>query len=111
MVALLVGGGRCLATVQYDTSQYGKAPLTTLLTSTIREFLYDKIEDIHYMYDRANDNSTAALRMHLAQFPDRRMPDQIIFQQLHRKRRETRSYHVNRFKRNICLLCCEFRFL
>ncbi|GFU88705.1 uncharacterized protein TNCV_4443821 [Trichonephila clavipes] len=34
--------------------------------------------------------------MYYAQFPDRRMPDHRIFQRLHRKLRETRSFHVSR---------------
>ncbi|GFV70489.1 uncharacterized protein TNCV_2868351 [Trichonephila clavipes] len=49
---------------------------------------------IHRIYDRANGSGRAALQMFHSQFPDRRMPDHVIFQQLHRQLRETHSFHV-----------------
>ncbi|GFY12271.1 hypothetical protein TNCV_283741 [Trichonephila clavipes] len=51
---------------------------------------------MHYMYCRTNGNYIDAVRMFRALFPDRRMPDHRIFQQLHRHFRETRSFHVTR---------------
>ncbi|GFU52883.1 hypothetical protein TNCV_1142021 [Trichonephila clavipes] len=58
--------------------------------------MYAKNADMHYMYGRANDNGRAALRMYHAQFPDRRMPDDRIFQRLHCQLCETRSFYVTR---------------
>ncbi|GFX64822.1 hypothetical protein TNCV_4193171 [Trichonephila clavipes] len=48
------------------------------------------------MYGRANGNDTATLRMYHTQFPDRRLPDHILFQQLHLQHRETPSFYVIR---------------
>ncbi|GFU36860.1 hypothetical protein TNCV_3580701 [Trichonephila clavipes] len=50
---------------------------------------------MHYMYRNTNGNSRAVLRMYHAQFPDRRMPNHIIFQRL-RQLSKTRSFHVTR---------------
>ncbi|GFU78384.1 hypothetical protein TNCV_4684301 [Trichonephila clavipes] len=55
-----------------------------------------KNADVHYMYDRANDNGIAALRKYLVQFHDQRMLDHRIFQQLHRQLRETLSFPVTK---------------
>ncbi|GFS73170.1 uncharacterized protein TNCV_687201 [Trichonephila clavipes] len=60
------------------------------------DLTYAKKTDMHYMYGRVKDNDRAALRMFHAQFPDRRMPDQRIFQRLHRQLCETRSFDVTR---------------
>ncbi|GFX10192.1 hypothetical protein TNCV_1865901 [Trichonephila clavipes] len=45
----------------------------------------------------ANGIGIAALRRYYAQFPDRRIPDHRIFQQLHHQLRETRSFRVTRY--------------
>ncbi|GFV99311.1 histone-lysine N-methyltransferase SETMAR [Trichonephila clavipes] len=44
--ALLVGGSRCLAVIQHDASQYGKAPFAIVLTSTMGDFPYAENADI-----------------------------------------------------------------
>ncbi|GFV67512.1 uncharacterized protein TNCV_4621921 [Trichonephila clavipes] len=62
----------------------------------MRDFTYAENAGTHYMYGRANEIGSAALRMYHAQFLDRRMPDHRIFQRLQRHLRETRSFHVNR---------------
>ncbi|GFX37592.1 hypothetical protein TNCV_3201161 [Trichonephila clavipes] len=79
LAALLVGGSRCLSTVQHDASQQGKAPFPNVLTSTVGDFTCAKNADTHYMHDCSNGNGRAVLRMYHAQFPDRRMPHHRIF--------------------------------
>ncbi|GFU79105.1 hypothetical protein TNCV_3544131 [Trichonephila clavipes] len=59
-----------------------------------------KNADMHYMYDRANGNGRAELRVHHVQFFDRRMKDHRIIQWLHRQLRETRSLYVTRYDAN-----------
>ncbi|GFY27358.1 hypothetical protein TNCV_2069781 [Trichonephila clavipes] len=45
------------------------------------DYAYAKKADfIHCIFGRANDNGRTALRMYYMQFPDRRMPDNRIFQ-------------------------------
>ncbi|GFV65097.1 hypothetical protein TNCV_2304041 [Trichonephila clavipes] len=91
-----LGGSRCLATVQHDASQEGKVLFTTVLTSTMGDLVYAENADRHYMYGPANGNGKAELRIHHAQFSDRRMPDHGILQRLQHQR-ETRSFHVTRY--------------
>ncbi|GFT92862.1 hypothetical protein TNCV_740311 [Trichonephila clavipes] len=66
------------------------------MTSTMGDFTYVKKADMNYKYGCANVNGKAAFQMYHAQFLDRRMPDHRIFQRLHRRLRETRSFHVTR---------------
>ncbi|GFX91183.1 DUF4817 domain-containing protein [Trichonephila clavipes] len=73
-----------------------EAPFTIVLTSTMGDITYAENEDMHCMYGRGNGNGRAQLRMHHAQFSDRRMPDHRIFQRLQRQLHETRSFHVTR---------------
>ncbi|GFU19268.1 hypothetical protein TNCV_1087491 [Trichonephila clavipes] len=56
-----------------------------------------KNADMHYMYDRANGNGRAELRVHHVQFFDRRMKDHRIIQWSHRQLHETRSLYVTRY--------------
>ncbi|GFX13156.1 hypothetical protein TNCV_2989201 [Trichonephila clavipes] len=58
-----------------------------MLKFTMGAFSYDENE---------NFNGKAALRMHHAQFPDRRLQDHRTLQRLHRQLRETRSLPVTR---------------
>ncbi|GFX36147.1 hypothetical protein TNCV_4216691 [Trichonephila clavipes] len=51
---------------------------------------------MHYMLGRGNGNGRASQRMYHTQCPDRCVPDHRIFKQLHRKLRETGSFHVTR---------------
>ncbi|GFU42850.1 hypothetical protein TNCV_3140261 [Trichonephila clavipes] len=60
------------------------------------DFTFRDNADMHYLNVRANGNVRTALRMYHAQFPDRRIPDDRIFQRLHRQLRETHSFHVTR---------------
>ncbi|GFU74982.1 hypothetical protein TNCV_3752331 [Trichonephila clavipes] len=64
------------------------------------DFTYAKNADMHYIYGIENGNFRAELRMHHAQFSDRRMPNHRILQQLHRQLRETRSFHTTRHQVN-----------
>ncbi|GFS91923.1 uncharacterized protein TNCV_1931011 [Trichonephila clavipes] len=60
------------------------------------DFAYAENAGMHNMYERANGNVNDELRMHHAQFSDRRMPDHRIFQQSYSQLRETHSFHVIR---------------
>ena len=60
------------------------------------DFTYAKKADIQYMYGSANENGKAMVRMHHAQFHDRRMPYHRIFQSFHRKHRETNLFLFTR---------------
>ncbi|GFS88833.1 hypothetical protein TNCV_1000431 [Trichonephila clavipes] len=77
------GDCRCPVAVQHDASQKGNAIFAAVLTFTMGDYTYAKNADILYMYDRANGNGRAALRMCNRQLPDRRMLDHRTFQQLH----------------------------
>ncbi|GFX80791.1 hypothetical protein TNCV_4695021 [Trichonephila clavipes] len=48
-----------------------KAPFAIVLTSTNGDFMYAEKADLHYMYDHANGDGRAALRMYHAQLPHR----------------------------------------
>ncbi|GFW45080.1 hypothetical protein TNCV_4513941 [Trichonephila clavipes] len=54
LIVLTVGGSRCLATIQHDASQKGKAPFAILLSSTMRDFTSAENADMQYMYSHAN---------------------------------------------------------
>ncbi|GFW75053.1 DUF4817 domain-containing protein [Trichonephila clavipes] len=60
------------------------------------DFTYAENTDMHYRYGHANSNGRAAVRMHHAQVPDRRMPDHTIFLRVFRQLREKRSFHITR---------------
>ncbi|GFX90018.1 hypothetical protein TNCV_887161 [Trichonephila clavipes] len=62
----------------------------------MRNFTYAENADTHYMYNHANSNGIAALRMYHGEFSDRRIPDHRSFQRLHRQLRETRSFYVTK---------------
>ncbi|GFT56469.1 DUF4817 domain-containing protein [Trichonephila clavipes] len=101
--------------VQHNAPQLRKSPFTIVLTSTMGDLTYAENAHMHYVYDSANGNGRAQLRMHHTQFSDRRMPDHIIFQWLHRQLLETRSFHVTRHdagrRRHVCSPTLEERIL
>lgn len=49
----------------------------------------EEFADMHYFYGMANGSSLEARRLYLANFPNRRIPDQGIFERIHRRLRET----------------------
>ena len=67
-----------------------------MLICTMADFTCAQKADMHYMYCRANGIGRAALRMYHAHFPNRRMPDHITFQPLHRQLSETDLLHLLR---------------
>lgn len=53
------------------------------------EYTNEEFADMHYFYGMANGSSLEARRLYLANFPNRRIPDQGIFERIHRRLRET----------------------
>ena len=64
LIELPVEGSRCLAVVQHNASQQGKAPFAIALTSTMGDFTRAEKADVHYIYGHKNGNGRASIRMY-----------------------------------------------
>ncbi|GFT13026.1 hypothetical protein TNCV_431471 [Trichonephila clavipes] len=56
-----IAGSRCLATIQNDASQLGKALFAIVPTSRMGDFAYAKKANVGYMFGSANGNGRVAL--------------------------------------------------
>ncbi|GFY21350.1 hypothetical protein TNCV_3993941 [Trichonephila clavipes] len=57
----------------------GESAIRNCSEFTIGDLTYAEKAGMHFKYGRVNDDVRAALRIHQAQFPDRRMPEHTEF--------------------------------